>query len=167
MPSDINRQVNDWRRRTKRALDAFDKKDRKRILRKSARPVVLAARASTAFRDSKKPRKYYRGNEPNRVINPGNLRRSLDLVPKLRRAQAVFVGPRAGNRARRNADGYYAQWLFLIQGRAGGPGPVARAEFNERVLQPAIRRGAPEFFAKMRGLVFSNLGNQLRKQNLT
>ena len=133
-------QADDITRRIGKALEGFAKKDRKRILRSASKPVVRAARSTSAIRDSSKV--HYRGKKPKRVaIKPGNLRRSLDRVPGFRGSESEFVGPRFGKRSRKNADGYYAQFLYgKRRKKSGNSGKLARRIFHNKVLLPAAKR---------------------------
>lgn len=113
-------ELADIERRMKAVVSGFQKKDRKAILRKGAREVVLAARATTAFKD-----------------RTGTLRKSLNRVPGLRRSFDEFVGPLRGKN--RRYDGYYAQMVFR-----------SAANFKRRVLDPAARKAAPRALALMK-----------------
>ena len=120
-----NRRITAWSNRAERALDGFARRDRGRILRRAARPIVVAARSTSAFPDRTK-----------------TLRRSLDRIPGLRRSPSEFVGPRAGKRAAPGKDGYYAQFLFSPSGaKITRKGQAKAIGFRRAVLDPAIRAG--------------------------
>lgn len=132
---DFGRQVNDIFRQLDRALVDYSQKDRRRISRKAASKIAVAARRNTGFNDS--PRAHFRKNGEQRIrYNPGNLRRSLGVV-SLRRSKDAFVGPRfATKRATayggvgQPVDGYYAAILY-----------GSALAFRRRVLEPALQRG--------------------------
>ena len=87
-------------------------KERKKILRKSAKPLVRAAKANVPR--SNKPTHRYKNGKIVATYFPGNLRRSIKVLP-LRRTTNVFVGPHAkggaGNFKGRRVDGYYAHFV--------------------------------------------------------
>ena len=136
--------INAWSDRAERAVKQFERGPRGRILRKAARPVVVAARSTSAF--------------PDRT---GTLRRSLDRIPGLRRSPSEFVGPRAGKRALPGKDGYYAQFLFSSSGakntrRTGGKA----IGFRRAVLEPAIRAGGGAAI----NIIITEARREIRKQ---
>jgi hypothetical protein len=84
---------------------------------------VKEARKTTAFKD-----------------RTGTLRRSLAIIPGLRKSQDVFVGPLRGTQyIMQRRDGYYAQMVF-------GSG----VEFRRRVLEPAILTASPAALSKIK-----------------
>lgn len=113
MPSSTSAQISSISRRMQSVVKDFNKGERKRILRKGARQVVLEARKTRAFND-----------------RTGTLRKSLRRIPNLNKSLDVFVGPQSGANARN--DGFYAPMLF-------GSG----AAFRRKVLEPAALRAAP------------------------
>ena len=131
----FGRQVDQIFRDLDRAIVDYSAKDRRRISRKAAQKIAVAARRNPGFSDSKYP--HYRYNGSQRITyNPGNLRRSMGVV-SLRRTQDAFVGPRFARRrateyggAGQPVDGYYAAMLF-----------GSALAFRNKVLIPALQRG--------------------------
>ncbi len=115
----MSSELRSLQRRMVGVVKDFNKTERKRILRKGARQVVLEARRTSAFKD-----------------RTGVLRKSLNRITGLRKSRDEFVGPRQGKNER--YDGFYAQMLF-----------GAAAEFNQRVLVPAALRAAPKALPAM------------------
>jgi len=113
-------EIQSLNRRVNSVVDGFEKTERKRILRKGARVVVLEARRTSAFKD-----------------RTGTLRKSLNRITGLRRSRDEFVGPRRGKKER--FDGFYAQMVF----------GSAKA-FRRRVLDPAAVRSGPRALSIMK-----------------
>ena len=87
-------------------------KERKKILRKAAKPLTRAAKANVPR--SNKPTHRYSNGKIIATYYPGNLRRSIKVLP-LRRTINIFVGPHtkggSGNFKGRRVDGYYANFV--------------------------------------------------------
>ena len=82
------------------------KKERKRILRKAAKPLVLAAQGKApVMRSRRKVTITLKGGEKV-TYYPGNLRLSLKTI-EFRKSPAVFVGPKVVKR--RNAGEEYGK----------------------------------------------------------
>jgi hypothetical protein len=136
MAREIDQQIEVWAQKMRRALVDYNAKDRKGITRKAANKVAVAARRLRAFNDSKQPHYRYNGNQ-RITYNPGNLRRSLVVLPRTK-GRDSFVGPilarGKGKRATEYGatgqprDGYYAQMIF-----------GSAAAFKNRVLDPAAQ----------------------------
>lgn len=135
MPNnDLNKQVEAWIGKAERSIKDFNKRDRKKILVKAARPVWKAARKLAP--KSAKP--HYRGKGATRIkYNPGNLKRSIKRIV-LRKSQDAFVGPQFAKTkvaeyggVGQPTDPYYAQ---MIYGSA--------AAFDDKVLSPAADQSA-------------------------
>lgn len=132
---DLNRQIDSIMQRLEATVVDYSKKDRRRITRKAAQKIAQAARRGTGFDDSQRP--HFRTSGQQRIqYNPGNLRRSLRVLP-LSRTGDAFVGPQFARRrasayggSGQPVDGYYAA---MIYGSA--------AAFQSRELIPALRRG--------------------------
>ena len=77
------------------------RKDIKRDLREAAAPIIAAIRGRAPISD----RAHRRGSI---VYRPGNVRRSIQVLPLRRTRNAVLVGPRARGGT---PDGYYARFL--------------------------------------------------------
>jgi len=73
-------------------------------LRKGARPIVTAAKANAPKSDAVHYR--YKNGTPQ-PIRPGNLRRSIRVLP-FRKTAAVLIGPRM---YKGDPDGYYAHLM--------------------------------------------------------
>lgn len=140
----FNQQVDATFKRLERALVDYSEKDRKRITRKAAQKVAVAARRNPGFSDSKKP--HYRGRGNTRIkYNPGNLRRSLKVL-SFRRTNDAFIGPQFAKRKAKEyggvgqpVDGYYAAMLF-----------GSSLAFIRKVLAPALRNGRNAALAILR-----------------
>ena len=131
----LNRQIDAVMRNLNKVLVDYSEKDRKKITRKAAQKVAVAARRNPGFKDSKKPHKRNKGKI---IINPGNLRRSLKVL-SLRKSSDAYVGPQFAKKKAAEyggvgqpVDGYYAAMLF-----------GSSAAFKGRVLDPALSRGRP------------------------
>ena len=120
MASSIQSQLADINRRSEAIVKGFNRTERKRILRKGARRVVLETRKTTAFKD-----------------RTGTLRKSLNRIPGLRSSLDEFVGPLRGKN--RRYDGFYAQMVF-----------GSAKEFKRRVLDPAALRAAPSTLSALK-----------------
>lgn len=131
----LNRQIDDIMRRLEATIVDYSEKDRRRITRKAAQKIAQAARRGVSFSDSKRP--HFRTSGQQRTqYNPGNLRRSIRVLP-LSRTGDAFVGPQFARRrapeyggSGQPVDGYYAA---MIYGSASA--------FQSRELIPALRRG--------------------------
>tara|TARA_R110000851_G_scaffold95156_1_gene206757 strand:- start:464 stop:973 length:510 start_codon:yes stop_codon:yes gene_type:complete len=132
---ELNQQIDKTFLSLKKTLVDYERKDRRRITRKAAQKVAVAARRAPGFRDSKKVR--YRKSGNSRIkYNSGNLRRSLRVLT-LKKTQDAYVGPQF---ARKKAtayggvgqpvDGYYAAMAF-----------GSSLAFRNKVLIPALGRG--------------------------
>lgn len=103
----------------------YNTRTRRALLRKAGQPVLIAAKANIS--DSDKPHHRYKTAKANSSIKapkgkgkivatyePGNLRRSLDILTFRKSKYKVFVGPRiekkgaSGLYGGGKVDGYYA-----------------------------------------------------------
>lgn len=122
----------------------FPEKQRKKILRKAAKPLIAAARNNIP--DSDEP--HFRYDTPKlngrlrapkgqgrivAVYYPGNLRKSIK-TKTFRRSQDIFVGPKTARRSTSGkfglgsrVDGYYAHWMEFGTEHYGGVGYMRRA----------------------------------------
>lgn len=74
------------------------------------RRAPIGERPHSRYSTAKVTKKIRAPKGSGRVVatyQPGNLQRSFRVL-KFRRSQAVFVGPKVGNK---RADGYYAHWV--------------------------------------------------------
>jgi hypothetical protein len=127
--SEINQTID----KMERAVFAFKKSDRKKLLRRAARPVRKEMRVRTRSRSN--------GAKPNTrpggyTYYPGNYRRSIKTLTKLKRSEDIFVGPEFGGRRGvyqygrpgMPTDAYYYAMAY------GG-----LAQYRSRLLNPAAR----------------------------
>jgi len=143
MPRSVNRQIDQWIAKVEKSVGDFSRKDRRRIVRKAARPVVKQMRAIAPR--SKRPHYRYPKGQPRVKYNPGNLRRSIKVLP-FRKTADAFVGPQF---ARKRApeygapgqpvDAYYAAMIY---------GSARR--FRQRVIEPAARSSESQVIARLK-----------------
>ncbi len=101
---DVQRVVN----KLKRLPLAYQKKVLKKIYKRNAKPLIATAKGNIP-KAAKTVHRYSNG----KIVasySPGNLRRSIGVLP-LRRSRSVFVGPRTGGN--RKNDGWYGHFLEL------------------------------------------------------
>lgn len=77
--------------RLKKFANHVDLKERKKIYRKAARPIIKAAKE-------------------NAPVYKHILRDSIKVLPILKRADAVYVGPRISKRSKKDQP-FYAHWI--------------------------------------------------------
>lgn len=137
MASELEREAQAWIKKVNGLTKEFSSKERKKILRRSARPLRKAAKRFTPVR--KEPPGLNRRYATAKVLKgikapkgkgkvvakypPGWLRKSIAILT-YRRTSDVFVGPRLRGRF----DGYYAPMRF---GDSLG--------FYKNVMRPALR----------------------------
>lgn len=87
--------------------------DRRKILEYAAVPLVAAMQQRAPVGD--KVHKRYSGGKAVATYHPGNLRRSLQVLHKLKRTERLFVGARKdgkrGTFGRARFDPYYGGWV--------------------------------------------------------
>mgnify|MGYP000430441783 CR=1 FL=1 len=156
---EVNRQIGEWTTRAKKVGSQFKGRERKRVLRAGAQPLIKTARSLTPR--SSRPHYRYPRNGDRVKINPGNLRRSIK-VPNFRRSQDVFIGPKQGKTSSaeiggpgQQVDGYYAQMLF----------GSARA-FNHRILRAASRASGSEALTRIKAKAITVLRRNARKNRV-
>lgn len=148
MGNDIRSEVVIVNEKIQSLLKEFTTKERKKILRRAARPLRAAARKGV--KDAKKPVKRY---STPKVINslrapkgkgrvaaiyhPGNLRRSIKILNFRRAKTAVFVGPKVGaqgaaqfGKPGQKTDGYYGQ-MVEFGTKQSSPNPFMRPAFTK------------------------------------
>lgn len=152
--SSINAQVDLWIRKVERSVADFSDKDRRRIVRKAARPVVKRMRAIAPNRAKRKGRyrsystrinyRYPKG-EPKIGYQPGNLRRSIKILP-FRRTADAYAGPQFARKdvpeyggVGQPVDGYYAAMIF-----------GSAVAFRKRVIEPAARATESQVIARLK-----------------
>ena len=133
----IIKESDDWSKKINGLVNEFDKKTKRKILRRAARPLRKAARAyapkrvkppgaNSRYSTAKLVKGLRAPKGKGKVVAqyyPGNLRKSIATIT-FRRTSDVFVGPRL----RGKYDAYYAA---MVYGSA--------AAFNKRVLRPALQ----------------------------
>lgn len=87
----------------------YQDKTLKKVLRKNAKPLIKVAKSNIPISD--KPVHRYKDGKIVDTATPGTLRRSIGIIPRLRKTKAVFVGPRTG--AGRKNDGWFGHFLEL------------------------------------------------------
>lgn len=129
-PQDVDRVLNNLTR----VLESIeDRKTRKQIMARAAKPIIIAAKKETPVRDAKWPAKTNRYSAGKIIATywRGNLRRSIGQLA-LRRAVRIVMGPKFSKNTRgdfkgRKVDGYYAQFLFK-----------SAAAFRRKVMEKAL-----------------------------
>lgn len=115
-----------------------DKKTKRKIMGEAAKPIVDAGRAIAPLRTNPSGIITRKTSAGEAKYAPGNLRRSIRLLP-LRKAILAVVGPRIAKKGKqstgsfasvRRANGYYAQFIFR-----------SAKEFGRRVMQKALSQG--------------------------
>ena len=156
MAKTIREEVRIVNKKLERLLDEFSTKERKKILRRAARPMRKAARLG--IKDADKPVKRYstpkvlKGLRAPKgkgkvvaIYHPGNLRRSIKILSFRRAKTAVFVGPKLGKQGAsqfgkpgQKVDGYYAHIYEFgsvnYRGRAPMRKAFAKTKNNVRAL---------------------------------
>lgn len=116
MPSTLQQEVNDAIRKLNLVADRARRKSTS-ALRRGAAPIVAAAKANAPQHD--KPHRRYKGGEIEATYYPGNLRRSIQVLPLRKTKNAVLIGPKlakstggaSGDFRGRRVDGYYAHFV--------------------------------------------------------
>ena len=109
-----DRQVDKIADTFKKLLDKFEVKERKKILRTAARPMLKEIKAQAP----KSAKEHFRTKDGTRVATyePGNLQRSIVFLP-FRKSNDIWIGPKVkkgqstGHFSGNKVDGYYAHWL--------------------------------------------------------
>lgn len=130
-------EINEVIKKLEKTVTVFSKRDRKGLLIKAAAPVRKELRSNTKVRRRKNARVNVVGG---RSYRPGNLRRSMKTLRKLRRATGVFVGPDFGKSAKEGADGFYYAMAY-----------GSKSRYRNQLLLPSARqsqRAAIEAFKK-------------------
>jgi hypothetical protein len=130
-------EINEVINKLEKAVFSFSKRDRKGLLTKAAAPVRKELRNNTKVRGRR-----------NRSINivggrryePGNLKRSMKTLTKLRRSPSVFVGPDFGKTAKEGADGYYFAMAYGSKSRYLNQLLIPSARQSERASIEAFRK---------------------------
>ena len=131
--SEINEVIN----KLEKAVISFSKRDRKGLLTKAAAPVRKELRSNTKVRDRRNRRINIVGG---RRYKPGNLKRSMKTLTKLRRSPSVFVGPDFGKTAKEGADGYYFAMAYGSKSRYLNQLLIPSARQSEQASIEAFRK---------------------------
>lgn len=102
-----------------------------KILRKQARPIVMAARNEAPM--SKKAHKRYGGKGSGTVLatyQPGNLKKSIVVGASKSINPSVWIGPGSG--AKRRYDGYYGHIVHYTNPRSRAKTIVPGNPFMQR-----------------------------------
>jgi hypothetical protein len=137
--SEINEVIN----KLEKAVSSFSKRDRKGLLIKAAAPVRKELRSNTKVRDRRNRRVNIVGG---RRYKPGNLKRSMKTLTKLRRSPSVFVGPDFGKTAKEGADGYYFAMAYGSKSRYLNQLLIPSARQSERASIEAFRKNFAKRF---------------------
>lgn len=129
-------------------------KERKKILRLAAKPVVKAIKSKVKV-GSKPHRRYLKDGSLAAVYHPGNLRRSVRTLT-FKKSKNVFVGPKLGKSGSstgvfkgNKVDGYYGH--FLEYGTIKqAPQPYMRPGFasSKSTAQKIIIKGSARILSK-------------------
>jgi hypothetical protein len=130
-------EINEVIKKLERAVGSFSKRDRKGLLTKAAAPVRKELRNNTKVRDRRNRRINIVGG---RRYKPGNLKRSMKTLTKLRRSPSVFVGPDFGKTAKEGADGYYFAMAYGSKSRYLNQLLIPSARQSERASIEAFRK---------------------------
>jgi hypothetical protein len=131
------REIDEVIRKLEKTVFVFSKKDRKGLLTKAAAPVRKELRSNTKVRDRRNRRINIVGG---RRYKPGNLKRSMKTLTKLRRSPSVFVGPDFGKTAKEGADGYYFAMAYGSKSRYLNQLLIPSARQSERASIEAFRK---------------------------
>lgn len=129
MGKSIEQEVREAIKKLKKLPKEFSKKEKRKVLRKAAKPLIKTAQANIPM--SSKPHYRYKTSKASSKIRapkgkgrivatyyPGNLRRSIRAMT-FRRSGDIFVGPRLASRGKgsgtfgkgNRVDGYYANQM--------------------------------------------------------
>ena len=158
----IEQEINKIAKNFDSLLKSFSVKERKKIFRKAARPMVKEIRAQAPKGVDEHKRystaKIAKGRRAPKgsgtvvaTYEPGNLSRAIGILP-FRKSPNIFIGPKikkgnsTGNFSGRKVDGYYAHWQEY--------GTVNFA------ANPYIRPG----FEATKGIVMKRIEMEMRKK---
>lgn len=135
------REIDEVIRKLEKTVFVFSKRDRKGLLTKAAAPVRKELRSNTKVRKSRFKKAYMDEYEVNgRWYRPGNLKRSMKTLTKLRRSPSVFVGPDFGKTAKEGADGYYFAMAYGSKSRYLNQLLIPSARQSQRASIEAFRK---------------------------
>lgn len=163
MPT-LQQEADQWIKKIEGLTKELNRKERKKILRRAARPLRKAARrfapkrvkppgANNRYSTAKLIKGIRAPKGKGNVVGtyyPGNLKKSIATL-SFRRSSSVFVGPRL----RGKFDAYYAA---MIYGSA--------EEFNRRVLKPALQATESAVVAIVEEQTRKKINDFKRKNNI-
>lgn len=129
-------------------------KERRKLLRLAAKPVIKAIRSKVKV-GSKPHRRYLKDGSLAAVYYPGNLKRSIRTLT-FKKSKSVFVGPKLGKRGSsggtykgNKVDGYYGHMVEFGTVHSA-PQPFMRPGFSasKGAAQRVITKGAAKILAK-------------------
>lgn len=163
MAKTIEQEVREAIKKLEALPKEFSKREKRKVLRKAAKPMIEAARNNIS--DSNEPHYRYKTSKASNkikapkgkgnviaVYHPGNLRKSIRAMT-FRRSGDVFVGPRVAKRGSgghygkgSRVDGYYA--AFMEFGTKNFPGtsymrravPTATQKVQNIIIQETKKK---------------------------
>ena len=138
-------EINTTIKKLEQAATNINKSKRKQLLGRAAAPVRSELRKRTKV--GRRVHKRYSNGKLVATYYPGNLRKSMSVLRKLKKSPDLFVGPDYGGRkgvteyggTGRPADGYYyAMW-------AG-----SKSAFISRVRNPAVNAARTKSIEEVR-----------------
>jgi hypothetical protein len=154
-------EIDEVIRKMEKAVSVFSKRDRKGLLTKAAAPVRKELRSNTKVRDRKNRRVNVVGG---RAYKPGNLRRSMKTLTKLRKSSSVFVGPDFGRGAKANADGYY--WAMAYGTPSGKKRLNGVKNYRRELLIPSAQQSEKASIEAFRKDFAKRFGTRAAQQKL-
>ena len=158
-------EINEVINKLEKAVFSFSKRDRKGLLTKAAAPVRKELRNNTKVRDRRNRRINIVGG---RRYKPGNLKRSMKTLTKLKKSSSVFVGPEYGKTAKTNADGYYYAMAYGTPAMVGGKRKRLNAlkNYRSQLLIPSARRSEKASIEAFRKDFAKRFGTRAAQQKL-
>jgi hypothetical protein len=158
-------EINEVIKKLERAVGSFSKRDRKGLLTKAAAPVRKELRSQAKVSERKRSRVNYVGG---RAYKPGNLKRSMKTLTKLKKSSSVFVGPEYGKTAKGNADGYYYAMAYGTHAMVGGKRKRLNAlkNYRSQLLLPAARKSERASIEAFRKDFAKRFGTRAAQQKL-
>lgn len=144
MANETIREINATVRKLERAAKNIDNRKRKQLLGRAAAPVRTEMRKRT----KRGTRQHFRYTGNARITySPGNLRRSMAVLRKLKRSPDLFVGPDYGGRrgvtayggTGQPADGYYYAMAY-----------GSKSAFIAQVRNPAVTASKAKAIAEVK-----------------
>lgn len=154
-------EINETFAKMEKAVRVFSERDRKKLLRRAARPVRKTMR--NKVRVSKRVHYRYLSGGQRIAYHPGNYRRSIKTLTQLKRSRSVFVGPNLGGQAGvyeygrpgQPTDAYYYAMAY-----GGLP------QYRSLLLNPAARQSASAAVREFRKGFVQAFGTRAAQQGL-